>query len=216
MRRNRSWLAGLPFGLPADFDFTVLRTPNDASYLIATLPNSDRGKAAKLIVDQTCILGRSVAYRALIDAWDRDHQHVLRAFDEDELEGYNSIAKAFRMARMRSVNGWYALSWTRDRDLACWFAMRNGATPFVYVCDIEPSQILVEHDGRDEREVLVDIDAVLSISLDEGDGSERDWSDIRAHSDVTMGALKNWKAAFDRRVAKIRADNQARLASTKI
>jgi hypothetical protein len=111
MRRNRSWLAGLPFGLPADFDFTVLRTPNDASYLIATLPNSDRGKAAKLIVDQTCILGRSVAYRALIDAWDRDHQHVLRAFDEDELEGYNSIAKAFRKVaaptkRKRPIRFW--------------------------------------------------------------------------------------------------------------
>jgi hypothetical protein len=115
MARDRSWLDGLPFGLPIDFDFTVLRTPSDASDLIYTLPTYDRGKAAKRIFDQADDLSRAVSHAA----WEHDHQHVLRAFDVEVL-GFMPIVRAFRKLavptkRKRSIqsNARYGTDCTR-------------------------------------------------------------------------------------------------------
>lgn len=44
--KNEFWLARLPGGLPADFDYNVVRSVGDARALILTLPNCDRAQAA--------------------------------------------------------------------------------------------------------------------------------------------------------------------------
>jgi hypothetical protein len=64
-----SW-DNLPFGLPNDFDFTAVETPEAASILMSLLPNRDRGTAAKRLYDLKLSVGRNVAYRALMDGWE--------------------------------------------------------------------------------------------------------------------------------------------------
>jgi hypothetical protein len=209
--KDRSWLEGLHLGLPDDFDYGVLRAPADASSLIFRLPNADRGDAAKAIVQQRDLLGREVAYQALIEAWDHDHGEVSKAFGTDE-----ALAAAFRAVappreRKKPVRawrgcadagGWYGPSWTLDRDCACWFAFRFGSTPFVFGCDLQPQAILAEHKGRNERELIIDIGELDVVFLDEGDGYERNADDIDTHRDVSAGALADWRSARERWMAK--------------
>jgi hypothetical protein len=166
---TRFWLQGLEAGLPTEFDFGLLRTPEDASSFMFRLPNKDRGFAAKAIVDHVGRVHPDVAYRALIDAWDHDHGEVGKVFETSE-----ALADAFRRVAPRSARrkpvrawrgcshpqGWYGFSWTLDRDCACWFALRFGSTPFVYYCEFEPEWILAEHNGRGEREIIADIEAI--------------------------------------------------------
>jgi hypothetical protein len=87
--------------------------------------------------------------------------------------------------------------------------MRFGTTPFVYTCEVETSQILTEHRGRKESEVLIDIDFVSGIFLDEGEGFEREAHDVLGHEDVSARALKDWTTANDRYSAEIARHNQS-------
>jgi len=211
---SKPWLEGLEAGLPAEFDFGLLLTPDDASSFIFRLPNKDRGSAAKAIVEQASSLRPNVAYQALIDAWDHDYGELGKAFGS-----YEALAGAFRKvaprrARRKPVRAWrgcdrprawYGFSWTLDRDCACWFAMRFGSTPFVYGCDFEPEWILTEHNGRSEREVIADPQAIERagfVFLDEGNGIERDAEEIESPQDISAGGLQNWKMARDRWHAK--------------
>jgi hypothetical protein len=216
---KRSWLECLQFGLPAEFDFAVLRTPDDAARLVARLPSCDRGDAARIIFDQAGRLDSSVAHRVLLEAWLHDHDRVLKAFD-DEM-GFDTICKAFRKLaapttrRIRvwrgctRAGGWYGLSWTLNRDCACWFATRAGnASPFVYVCDVEPSMIAAEYNEQSEHEVIVDIDGVHGVCLDESAEYKRAADDACAPTDVSAVSLRDWKAAGDRWAASIKSQNR--------
>jgi hypothetical protein len=52
------------------------------------------------------------------------------------------------------------LSWTRNRDIACWFATRRevtGVRAFVFETVLEPEQIIVFYNGRREQEVIVNL-----------------------------------------------------------
>jgi hypothetical protein len=60
----KTWLRGLPFGLPEDFDYSLVRTADDAVDLIITLPNRDRGRAAVGLHKHRHVVGHRVAMRA--------------------------------------------------------------------------------------------------------------------------------------------------------
>jgi hypothetical protein len=49
----------LPLGI-GGFDFTLVRTPDDAQSVIWTLPNKDRGAAARALFDVREKIGREV------------------------------------------------------------------------------------------------------------------------------------------------------------
>jgi hypothetical protein len=212
-------ITGLERGLPKGFDFAVLRSADDAESLMCRLPTADRGRAAVAIVEQSDLIDREIAYHALISAWDHDHDQVFLAFETHEaiVAAFRAVASPTRRTERVRVwrgcnepEGWYGPSWTLDRDCACWFAMRFGSTPFVYGCNLDPTLILAEHDGRSEREVIVDFLALDFVFLDEDDGHERNAADVGEHDEVSAGALKNWEVARNRWAAKLKLSSPLR------
>ena len=138
---HQPWRNNLMFGLPDNFDFTVIRTEDDAASLMFTLPNRDRGDAGKGLYDHRHVIGNDVVYCGLMHLWDHDHNEVADAF---ECVGF--FLDALRLVapptkRKRPIRVWRGVdcvagiagpSWTTNRDVACWFAMRYApATPLV-------------------------------------------------------------------------------------
>ena len=58
---DRPWLTRLVGGLPADFDYGVIRSADDARSLILMLPSHDRGMAARGLHDHRWLVGRDAA-----------------------------------------------------------------------------------------------------------------------------------------------------------
>jgi hypothetical protein len=78
-KRSADWDADLPFGLPRGFDFRFIKTVSDVGRLISTLPNRDRGRAAKQIYDKRSVVGKEIVYPAIMRAWEQDHRMVRAA-----------------------------------------------------------------------------------------------------------------------------------------
>jgi hypothetical protein len=163
-RRRKHWLEGLEFGLPDDFDFTVVKTKDDAASLMFRLPNADRGQAGRGLFDHRQTVGSDVAFSGLMDLWDHDHGQVAGAFGcvEYFLDALRIVAPPTR--RKRPLRVWRGVdcvagiagpSWTTNRDVACWFAMRYApVTPLVATCVLLPDDVIAEHNGRGESEVI--------------------------------------------------------------
>lgn len=113
------------------------------------------------------------AYRAFLAAsWEHAHRHVIAAADQSliklsELFDYaefpvDHLPETFRVWRGSSAltpeQSSHGLSWTTDRDAACWFAMRfadaNGS-PVVLAADIRRSEVRFSSNERQESEVLL-------------------------------------------------------------
>jgi hypothetical protein len=214
-RARHSWEEGLNYGLPSNFDFGVVRTVDDAMTLISTLPNSDRGEAAKSLYEYHDV-GNRVAYRGLILAWEHDHQELISAFGSQEeladaLRSVSPPSKRKKPVRawrgVDNVEGAFGMSWTTNRDIACWFAMRRFAygprpTPCVLVCDLDPAAIVAEHNGRDECELIVDpfeLDT-HAIFLDDGreDPYEISKFDDECHKQVASAEIEGWRLGYNR------------------
>ena len=71
---NKFWLSQFSGGLPADFDYGVVRSVVDAKTLILVLPNCDRGRAAVELHRNRDLIGAATAYSGIIVAWDHDHR----------------------------------------------------------------------------------------------------------------------------------------------
>jgi hypothetical protein len=165
----------LACGLPHDFDFTVIRNTEDAESLVWTLPNSDRGKAARGLYRGRKVIGCDVVFAGMMAAWEHDHNHVAHAFGSSIAFALALKAVAPPHGRTETLRAWRGIlpaneqlqdatfgpSWTTDRDIAAWFAMRfyfnqDGARrPFVYCADFEPDDIVAFNDSRNEAEVIV-------------------------------------------------------------
>jgi hypothetical protein len=52
---DKPWLTRLIGGLPANFDYGVIRSADDARSLILILPSHDRGTAARELLDHLCV-----------------------------------------------------------------------------------------------------------------------------------------------------------------
>jgi hypothetical protein len=220
-----SWHDRLPYGLPRGFDYNLIRTANDAMKLIIALPNRDRGTAAKALYRRRKILGEKVAHSGLIEAWQHDHVEVTSAFG-----GRSEFVQALRTVsapseRKRMVRAWrgvsdldaaYGLSWTTDRDTACWFAMRHyerHQTPFVFFCNLGPDAIAAEYNGRNERELIVDPTSLFGCAmLDVCDGDTSiEACEMLDHHDVPASAIADWRLGFHRVEAAMKAEHANRL-----
>lgn len=134
------------------------------------------------------------AFRAfLASVWDHDHHHLMSAVGSRRRLGALFRYAAFKLPAdwPNTVQAWrgtsgtsvaeamHGHSWSVDRDTACWFAMRSawsGAAPLVVVADFPRSDIVMYHDGRSEREIVV-INPPTQAWVD-GDATE--WADASA------------------------------------
>jgi hypothetical protein len=112
------------------------------------------------------------AYREILRfIWSRSHASLLDAVERD----CRVVRRMLRSARFehrlsgnfpvyRGVRGCGAgmaakgLSWTLNRDVACWFAHRPGlpkSAPLVVTATIDASDIVYHSDTRDEAEVVL-------------------------------------------------------------
>ena len=88
----------------------------------------------------------------------------------------------------------FGISWTRNRDVACWFALRPSGSwikgePVVLKRTIERRDVLAHFTGRDEDEIVT----------------------TTAGPTVVDGSLEDWRAAADRRQNTVMAERKARL-----
>jgi hypothetical protein len=211
----------LCFGLPRDFDFAQVRTTDDACSLMCTLPNGDRGDAARGLYRARKRTGTAVAYAGMMAAYDHDPGPTLDAFGS-----VFKFANALRLVapkheRTEPIRVWRAIavekanpkwaaagvSWTTDRNVAAWFALRfyrEGCRPFVFCADIKPTAAIAFHDERQESEVIVDLSGLgPSITVDH-DGTP--WSSLTENSAASVAAVASWHDARD-------AYNNARAAA---
>jgi hypothetical protein len=227
---RKTWLDGLPFGLPKDFDYSLIRTADDAFSFMAALPNRDRGRAAAGLHKHRHVVGPRVAHAGMMAAWDHDHREMHEAFG-DQLKLADALRDTAppitRKKRLRVWRGIFVdkgdpsdavigLSWTRNRDVACWFAMRwHGCNPalrpFVFEMVAEPAEIIAFHNGRSEFEAIIHplaIDADCTCWI-EGENISVNQLDGRA-PDV---AVERWRRSFERYEHDKNAQNAARLAA---
>jgi hypothetical protein len=223
---NKKWLRGLPHGLPDDFDYDVIRTRSDVFDLIATLPNADRGEAAREIWQRRDRLGDRLAYAALIDAWDHDDRVLTEAFSsvDDLATALHGVAPRYK--RKRPLPVWrgiivqhnthprdaaVGMSWTRNRHIACWFATRRynpSLRPFVFALNAMPEEIIALHDGRGEQEVLLEPAALVWLTdAIFAEGSTTSYDELEPDSRPTDGQLAQWQAAGARYEATARTPN---------
>jgi hypothetical protein len=222
---NPTWDDRLHHGLPGNFDFGVVRTVDDAATLVCKLPNSDRGKAAKGLYEHRKIVGKRIAYRGLILAWEHDHRELISAFGSEEelaaaLRDVSPPSKRKKPVRawrgINDIKGAFGMSWTADRDIACWFAMRwNRPTPSVLVCELDPQAIVTEDNGRRECELIVDPIELETHNVFLDDGREELYEiyefDDECHKQVASAEIAGWRAGCDRYVAAKKAGLVRRL-----
>ena len=214
----------LPFGLPRDFDFTQVRSVKDVTKIMSTLPNRDRGNAARQLFRVREQIGNDLAFAGLMAAWGHDHVEVIEAFGSDEgfakalrrvapPHGGAAPVRAWRgiiMDKVEPQKGVLGLSWTTNRDIAAWFAMRfhrSGLQSFVFYCDFDPGQILTFYDERAEAEVIVDWWTDLNPAEVILDYDEAYCLEVGNTPTPSRDALASWRAATDRHAALIKAYN---------
>jgi hypothetical protein len=113
------------------------------------------------------------AYRAFLSCvWDHDHRYVIAAAGNRRTlramfryaafplpADMPEVVRVWRgtsyLSEKESAKGY---SWTIDRDIACWFAMRFADwnnNPLVLAADVPKAEILLYHDGRGEKEAVL-------------------------------------------------------------
>jgi hypothetical protein len=208
------WRKELSLGLPADFDYSVIRTAEDAGTLIGNLPNSDRGTAALGLYEQRHLIGKDIAFAGMMAAFDHDHAVMIKAFQTAEDLAYAlrdvapplELSKPLRVWRGVQVqehryayDAAFGLSWTRSRAIACWFATRFASRPddrcFVFRVDLRPETVLVLSNERKEREVIVD-PAILHEHIIQVDGSNIIVEDLPYR--VPNDLANRWRLVGDR------------------
>jgi hypothetical protein len=173
------WLSQLPGGLPADFDYGSIKSVADVKRLILEIPNCDRGQAAVGLYRHHSVIGTAAAYVGIMLAWDHDHREIVDAFGSPDafLAALRDIAPPLGAKLPRQFQAWrgillsrrdplrscIGLSWTRDRSIACWFALQNYVpeiqpfvVPMVLHAAVERSIVVTLHNGRAEQELIVD------------------------------------------------------------
>ncbi len=155
--------------------------------LSIALSNEKRGVAAVAMWRAKVPIDAFRTYFSSV--WDHDHRHVTAAAGTRRRLACMFRYAAFPLSRdlpdvVRVWRGTSFLtiaearkgySWTTDRDVACWFAMRfaeHNGNPLVLVAEVPKNQISLFHDERSEREaVLIKPPAVSTI-----DGYAEEWA----------------------------------------
>lgn len=139
--------------------------------------------------------------RFLSNTWEHEHRHLIKA-----AQNRRRLAAMFRYAQFPRPAGvpgritvWRGTSkltrhqaargysWTRSRDIACWFAMRfaeSNGRPLVLRAEIDAADVALFHDGRDEAEaVLTKPPATVTV-----DGGPEDWAEAGARHEAEKNA----------------------------
>ena len=213
----QEWLDKVEFVLPDDFDFDVIRSRDDVAALF-TIPNGHRGIAARALYERRDRIGHELVYAAIMYAWEHDYCELIDAFES--VSGFpcfglaTSLSKvAPKIKRKRRLRVWRGIavreadpseaaigfSWTRSRDVACWFATTYpnradlpGSRPFVFTTMLDPYMILATHDGRGEQEVLVDPLRLEEDAITVDGTTTRLW-ELEDDSTAPVGALADWR-----------------------
>jgi hypothetical protein len=184
LSNSRFWLRQLPGGLPADFDYGVIRFVADAKALILALPNCDRGRAAVELYRHRNLIGALAAYSGIMVAWDHSHREIIDAFGSvgQFISALRDVAPSLHLGSPKRIEVWrgvvmdradalrhaIGLSWTRSRNVASWFAFHDhvpelqpSLAPVVLHADLDQSAIVARHDARAEQEVIVDVNQLF-------------------------------------------------------
>lgn len=160
--------------------------PEAARILSVTLRNDRRGHMA--VAMWRAKVSKEAFREYFSSAWDHDHRHVIHA-----AETRRTLACLFRYAafplpaelpetipvwrgtsKLTTKEAKQGYSWTTNRDVACWFAMRfasHNGSPLVLSANVTKADIALFHSEREESEaVLLRPPAVVRI-----DGNPDDW-----------------------------------------
>ena len=217
--KDRRLSLRLSEGLPDDFDYSLIRNAADARWFIFTLRNSDRGKAAVGLHTHRELIGRKAAYAGIMYAWNRDHGAFYNALQGDSrrlAEMLNDVCPPVRRSRRLRIwrgvsireggpsDAALGLSWTTDRDVACWFAMRwymcgvGDQRPFVFEAFIEPTAIVALWNGRGEREVIVDPTILEFDTAIWVEGKSSYLEDLDETSQASPEMITQWREGYER------------------
>jgi hypothetical protein len=101
------------------------------------------------------------------------------------------------------------ISWTTDRNVAAWFAMRyrkdsDGTRSFVFTAEFDPDAVVAFHNDRHEAEVIVGLRGFYSrpVFVDFDESALESLNGMAAPSDL---ALASWQEASVRHEAVIGA-----------
>jgi hypothetical protein len=222
------WLRELPGGLRENFDYRIVSCVADANNLILTLPRCDRGQAALGLYHHRSVVGAEVAYSGIMAGWDHGHHEIIEAFGSADqfITALKDVAPALDLYPRNRVEIWrgtvldtadplahsVGLSWTRSRNIACWFALYDyvpalqpSLIPVVLRAIVDPSTIVAMHDARAEQEVIVNVTgsffASNKIYLEGGDtplASEATITRLEMADDAFDHLMTSWQLASDR------------------
>lgn len=159
----------------------------DAAFsLSVALDNSKRGIVA--VAMWQAKVNREAFRAYLSSVWTHDHRWVIDAAQTRQrlaymfryaafppLDGLPAVVRVWRgTSKLNIDEARHGYSWTTDRDIACWFAMRfaevNGS-PLVLAADVSRADIALFSNDRQESEILL----MKPPSRAWIDGDERDW-----------------------------------------
>jgi len=176
--------------------------PEAAAWLVGAAPNGYRGLIA-LAAYWSGV--PNPAYRTLLaHVWDHDHQHLVAAARGGAPQirrmmrraefpvPFSGALRVYRGGRATETSLARGLSWTVDRDCACWFAFkhhgRRERVPLVLCADVTAADVVLWHDGRSEKEVVLGSTPAWRVDPDGGT-----WEDAAGrHADRIHG----WNAAL--------------------
>jgi len=214
--------------LPAytEKDFQNALADLDGQGIMCTAPNGLRGDIARLLYLRLKAGDCSPnTFREALDAaWNHDHGWVI-----DAVKNRRALHSMFKHAQFpvpeempeaieiwRGVSGgtlWLAkrgISWTTNRDVACWFAMRFANTenaPLVLKAIVPKTAVFHLANDRDEYEVVC-FDAPNA----EIDGHPQDWREAQHRRRIQQQAKE--QAWMDAAIARRKSAQANASAST--
>ncbi len=170
--------------------------------LLVSLNNDLRGAVAVIMWNSKV---SKPAFRAFLAAvWEHDHGWLIgaaetrrrlgamfRYADFPKPAGLPEVVKVWRGTSSQSyseaVSGY---SWTTNRDIACWFAMRLGGAdhgPLVLSAEVKRNDVALFHNGRNEHEAVI----IKYVSAATIDGNAAEW----------LEAMERWEGEKNARLA---------------
>jgi hypothetical protein len=160
--------------------------PEAAFSLCVALTNEKRGPVAVALFKARVPIA---AFRTfLTSVWEHDHGGLIAAAESRRRlaamfsyaaypvpTGTPAVVRVWRgTAGLTMRQAARGFSWTLNRDIACWFAVRfasAGRQPLVLVAEVASADVALFHDGRNEREAVLMRPPVKTAI----DGSPSDW-----------------------------------------
>lgn len=140
------------------------------------------------------------AYRAFVnDVWSMNYDAVIHVCKRDRTLVRSIIQSAqfdcsnlpetfpiYRGVKNYNDRGWPGLSWTTNRDAACWFATIFSLQPAVLKAEAQRSEVIFHSNDRNEHEVVLSCDKPFIID----------------------GEISEWRAATSRHMESLAEHNE--------